>query len=170
MQNPIGWCCDWLKIPQLARGILSQSLYQWLVRAILHQAQGVFPVFVLSVATGFLWQLLTTLTWVVTISGNYSGGFLIANCAGKKCTARCSQRVAQRFSDVCTLWSSYQWTNISAEPHVAFYVNDQAKTKVFFRLGCIFSDFRFETIIVLAFTVEVMEKDNLFTRFVTVAI
>ena len=24
------------------------------------------------------------------ISGNYSGGFLIANCAGKKCTARCS--------------------------------------------------------------------------------
>ena len=34
---------------------------------------------------------------------NYSGGFLIANCAGKKCTARCSQRVAQRFSDVCTL-------------------------------------------------------------------
>ena len=55
-------------------------------------------------------------------------------------------------------------------PHVAFYVNDQAKTKVFFRLGCIFSDFRFETIIVLAFTVEVMEEDNLFTRFVTVAI
>ena len=53
------------------------------------------------------------------ISGNYSGGFLIANCAGKKCTARCSQRVAQRFSDVCTLWSSYQWANISAEPHVA---------------------------------------------------
>ena len=41
------------------------------------------------------------------------------------------QRVAQRFSDVCTLWSSYQWANISAEPHVAFYVNDQAKTKVF---------------------------------------
>ena len=54
--------------------------------------------------------------------------------------------------------------------HLAFYVNDQAKTKVFFRLGCIFSDFRFETIIVLAFTVEVMEEDNLFTRFVTVAI
>ena len=51
--------------------------------------------------------------------------------------------------------------------HLAFYVNDQAKTKVF-RLGCIFSDFRFETIIVLAFTVEVMEDDNLFTRFVTV--
>ena len=41
----------------------------------------------------------------------------------------------------------------------------------FFRLGCIFFfDFRFETIIVLAFTVEVMEEDNLFTRFVTVAI
>ena len=57
-----------------------------------------------------------------------------------------------------------------AEPHVAFYINDQAKTKVFFRLGCIFSDFRFETIIVLAFTVEVMEEDNLFTRFVTVVI
>ena len=34
---------------------------------------------------------------------NYSGGFLIAHCARKKCTARCSQRVAQRFSDVCTL-------------------------------------------------------------------
>ena len=50
---------------------------------------------------------------------NYLGRFLIANCAGKKCTARCSQRVAQRFSDVCTLWSSYQWANISAEPHVA---------------------------------------------------
>ena len=28
-------------------------------------------------------------------------------------------RVAQRFSDVYTLWSSYQWANISAEPHVA---------------------------------------------------
>ena len=28
-------------------------------------------------------------------------------------------RVAQRFSDVCTLLSSYQWANISAEPHVA---------------------------------------------------
>ena len=27
---------------------------------------------------------------------NYSGGFLIANCAERKCTARCSQRVAQR--------------------------------------------------------------------------
>ena len=40
----------------------------------------------------------------------------------------------------------------------------------FFRLGCIFPDFRFETIIVLAFTVEVMEEDNLFTRFVTVTI
>ena len=40
----------------------------------------------------------------------------------------------------------------------------------FFRLGCIFFDFRFETIIVLAFTVEVMEEDNLFTRFVTVVI
>ena len=40
----------------------------------------------------------------------------------------------------------------------------------FFRLGCMFSDFRFETIIVLAFTVEVMEEDNLFTRFVTVTI
>ena len=51
------------------------------------------------------------------ISGNYSGWFLIANCAGKKCTARCSLRVAQRFSDVCTLWSSYHWANISAEPH-----------------------------------------------------
>ena len=62
---------------------------------------------------------LSGTTWVVTISGYYSGGFLIANCAGKECTARCSQRVAQRFSDVCTLWSSYQWANISAEPHVA---------------------------------------------------
>ena len=40
----------------------------------------------------------------------------------------------------------------------------------FFRLGCIFFDFRFETIIVLAFTFEVMEEDNLFTRFVIVAI
>ena len=60
---------------------------------------------------------ITTLD--VPRNGNYSGGFLLANCAGKKCTARCSQRVAQRFSDVCTLWSSYQWANISAEPHVA---------------------------------------------------
>ena len=25
----------------------------------------------------------------INISGNYSGGFLIANCPGKKCTARC---------------------------------------------------------------------------------
>ena len=49
MQNPIGLCCDWLKIPELARGILSQSQYQWLVRAILHQAQGVFPVFVFHI-------------------------------------------------------------------------------------------------------------------------
>ena len=28
---------------------------------------------------------------------NYLGGFLIANCAGKKCTARCSQRVSTEF-------------------------------------------------------------------------
>ena len=34
----------------------------------------------------------------------------------RQCAARCL-RVAQRFSDVCTLWSSYQWANISAEPH-----------------------------------------------------
>ena len=25
MLNPQGCCCDWLKIPELARGILSQS-------------------------------------------------------------------------------------------------------------------------------------------------
>ena len=37
-------------------------------------------------------------------------------------------------------------------------------------LGCIFFEFRFETIIILAVTVEVMEEDNLFTRFVTVTI
>ena len=55
MQNPIGWCCDWLKIPELARGILSQSQYQWLVRAILHQAQGVFPVFVFLAKTRVSW-------------------------------------------------------------------------------------------------------------------
>ena len=55
MQNPIGWCCDWLKIPELARGILSQSQYQWLVRAILHQAQGVFPVFVFIAKTRVSW-------------------------------------------------------------------------------------------------------------------
>ena len=87
-----------------------------------------------------------------------------------QCTARCSQRVAQR---KCWLIDNYfnEYKHLkTAEPHVAFYVNDQAKTKVFFRLGCIFSDFRFETIIVLAFTVEVMEEDNLFTRFVTVTI
>ena len=34
-------------------------------------------------------DLLPRATRVVTISGNYSGRFLIANCAGKKCTARC---------------------------------------------------------------------------------
>ena len=55
MQNPIGWCCDWLKIPELARGILSQSQYQWLVRAILHLAQGVFPVFVFLAKTRVSW-------------------------------------------------------------------------------------------------------------------
>ena len=55
MQNPIGWCCDWLKIPELARGILSQSQYQWLVRAILLQAQGVFPVFVFLAKTRVSW-------------------------------------------------------------------------------------------------------------------
>ena len=55
MLNPIGWCCDWLKIPELARGILSQSQYQWLVRAILHQAQGVFPVFVFLAKTRVSW-------------------------------------------------------------------------------------------------------------------
>ena len=113
MQNPIGWCCDWLKIPELARGILSQSQYQWLVRAILHQAQGVFPVFVFLAKTRVSWcpiiykvfsfrwvtrpratcgtlRFQWKVTWVGTISGNYSGGFLIANCAGKECTARCS--------------------------------------------------------------------------------
>ena len=49
------WCCDWLKIPELARGIFSQSQYQWLVRAILHQAQGVFPVFVFLAKTRVSW-------------------------------------------------------------------------------------------------------------------
>ena len=55
MLNPKGWCCDWLKIPELARGILSQSQYQWLVRAILHQAQGVFPGFVFLAKTRVSW-------------------------------------------------------------------------------------------------------------------
>ncbi|MDY2915302.1 MAG: hypothetical protein SOU18_05300, partial [Alloprevotella sp.] len=31
------------------------------------------------------------------ISGNYSGGFIIANCAGKKCTAPCLQGVSTEF-------------------------------------------------------------------------
>ena len=47
------------------------------------------------------------------ISGNYSGQF------HWKHNVPHVARVAQRFSDVCTLWSSYQWANISAEPHVA---------------------------------------------------
>ena len=33
-------------------------------------------------------------TLVVLRNGNYSGGFLIVNCAGKKCTAPCSQGVS----------------------------------------------------------------------------
>ena len=55
MQNPTGWCCGWLKIPVLARGIFSQSQHQWLVRAILHQAQGVFLVFVFLAKTRVSW-------------------------------------------------------------------------------------------------------------------
>ena len=74
MQNPIGWCRVWLEITELAQGFSDSHSIKCLIRDILHQVQGVFSVFVLSVATGFLWQLLTTLTWVVTISGNYSGG------------------------------------------------------------------------------------------------
>ena len=78
------------------------------------------------------------------ISGNYLGGFLIANCAGKQCTARCSQRVAQRFADVCTLWSSYQWANISAEPHVASnvrYIAFSMRTNTLFAL-CLCREYR----------------------------
>ncbi|MDY4873718.1 MAG: hypothetical protein SO133_02495, partial [Alloprevotella sp.] len=55
MQKPRGCYSDWLKITELARGILSQSQYQWLVRAILHQAQGVFPVFVFLAKTRVSW-------------------------------------------------------------------------------------------------------------------
>ena len=51
------------------------------------------------------------------ISGNYSGGFLIANCAGKQCTARCSCGSAEipRFE-----YPSRTYYYLpSAEPHVA---------------------------------------------------
>ena len=44
-----------------------------------------------------------------------------------QCTARCSQRVAQR---KCIPILYMECPKI-VEPHVAFYVNDQAKTKVF---------------------------------------
>ena len=52
MQNPIGWCCDWLKITELAQGFTDRHSIECLARDILHQVQGGFSVFVLSVATG----------------------------------------------------------------------------------------------------------------------
>ena len=55
MQNPIGWCCGWLKNSELARRIFRRPQHQWLVRAILHQAQGVFPVFVFLAKTRVSW-------------------------------------------------------------------------------------------------------------------
>ncbi|MGM9695768.1 MAG: hypothetical protein ACI3X8_02725, partial [Alloprevotella sp.] len=49
----------------------------------------------------------------------------------KNKAARCSQRVARRLTEVCTICTHLLLITISAESHVAFYVNDQAKTKVF---------------------------------------
>ena len=55
MHNPLGWCCSWLKISELARGIFRRLQHQCLVRDILHQAQGVFPVFVFLTKTRVSW-------------------------------------------------------------------------------------------------------------------
>ena len=90
MQNPIGWCCDWLKIPELARGILSQSQYQWLVRAILHQAQGVFPVFVFLAKTRVSWCSIIYMVfrWVTrprATCGSLSCNHLNSYLKWKKC-------------------------------------------------------------------------------------
>ena len=71
--SPCAWCktrqgdavAGW-KYSSLLGGFSDGHSIKCLVRDILHQAQGGFYVFVLSVATGFLWQLLTTLTWVIT--------------------------------------------------------------------------------------------------------
>ena len=41
MQNPIGWCGSRQKISKLASGSFWRLQHQWLVRVILHQAQGV---------------------------------------------------------------------------------------------------------------------------------
>ena len=46
------------------------------------------------------------------ISGNYSGGFLIANCAGKKCTAPCKVWVRSSYS------LPRPWSNVKV-PHLA---------------------------------------------------
>ena len=59
----------------------------------------------------------------------------------RQCTARCLQRVALQMIGVYTLYIKgvFCWVLFFNEdelqnvvgPHVAFYVNDQAKTKVF---------------------------------------
>ena len=83
-------------VTPLQRRLLSSHQPQAALK--LGNRMGFISVFVLSVATVLLWQLLITLTWVVTISGNYSGGFIISNYTGKKCTAPCLVWVRSLFS------------------------------------------------------------------------
>ena len=55
MQNPIGWWCDWLEITELTQGFSDRHGIKCLARDILHQAQGVFPVFVFLTKTRVSW-------------------------------------------------------------------------------------------------------------------
>ena len=76
MQNPIGWCCGWLEITELAQGFSDRHGIKCLARDILHQVQGVFSVFVFHIwykprETRYIDSHSGT-TWVVTLS--YEGG------------------------------------------------------------------------------------------------
>ena len=77
MQNPIGGCCSLLKIPELARGIFRRLQRPWLVRDILHPAQGVFPGFCLLQQTQrkgffrFLSFLLAQRNGVIPVCQSY---------------------------------------------------------------------------------------------------
>ena len=51
--------------------------------------------------------------------GNYSGGFIIANCAGRKCTAPCLQRVSKKFVLIgCVLRKKSMFILYFTHPHL----------------------------------------------------
>ena len=85
MQNPIGWCCGWLKIPELALRIFSQSQHQMSRQRHFASSARVF--------LGFWFisghRIFVTTPHYFNLSSYQFGG--------EKCTAPCLQGVSKEF-------------------------------------------------------------------------